>query len=47
MNDNEFNQLKDDLEKAMDEVERLQQLYIKQTGQRFVKPLRLYGKKYG
>lgn len=41
MNDKEFNKLKVDLENAMDEVERLQKLYRKETGKDFVKPLRL------
>ena len=44
MTDQEFEQLKVDIEKKMDELEELQQAYIKETGQRFVKPLRWYGK---
>ena len=41
MTNAEFEKLKNDLEDAMDRLEHLQQIYIGQTGQRFVKPLRL------
>lgn len=41
MDDKEFAQLKVDLEKAMNEVDRLQKLYRGQTGCDFVRPLRL------
>lgn len=36
MDDAEFIQLQKDLEKAMDELDRLQTLYIKQTGKKYV-----------
>lgn len=41
MKNKDFDRLKDQLEDAMDELERLQKIYIGQTGNRFVAPLRL------
>jgi 5-bromo-4-chloroindolyl phosphate hydrolysis protein len=39
MDDKEFQKLKKELEEAIDEVERLQKIYRKETGKDFVKPL--------
>ena len=41
MTDKEFEDLKEDLEKADDKLERLKKLYKQQTGQTWVRPLRL------
>lgn len=45
MTDQEFAQLKIDLEDAMDEVDRLQTIYQNETGCYFVRPLRLAPRK--
>jgi len=41
MTDKEFEDLKEDIEKADDKLERLKKLYKQQTGQNWVRPLRL------
>ena len=41
MKEDEFEKLKEDLEKADYEFERLKKLYKQQTGQNWVRPLRL------
>lgn len=41
MTDQEFERLKTDIETAMDRLDSLQNKYREQTGQTFVRPLRL------
>ena len=41
MTDKEFAKLQDDIEKNEAELERLKKLYKQQTGQTWVRPLRL------